>query len=56
MGLEDGAEGGERWERGEEKRDSSQREAGLDPVRQASQAKVRGPHFPVKTFLRKILL
>lgn len=55
-GLEDGAEGGERWGRGGEKRDSSQREAGLDPVRQASQAIVRGPDFPVKTCLRKILL
>lgn len=56
VGQEDGVEGGERWGRGEEKRDRSQREAGLDPVRQASQAIVRGPAFPVKTCLRKILL
>lgn len=56
VGLEDGVEGGERRGRGEEKRYSSHREAGLDPVGQASQAIVRGPDFPVKTCLRKILL
>lgn len=56
MGLEDGVEGGERRGRGEEKRYSSHRQAGLDPVGQASQAIVRGPDFPVTTCLRKILL